>query len=252
MSRQARQSAEYLHIITRGIGKQILFEEAADYEKMKFFLQRSREETGITILAYCLMENHVHLLLRDENGSTPVFMKKLGVSYAHYYNTKYERTGHLFQDRYKSELVQDDAYLLTVFRYILNNPRKAGIARVDAYPWSSFGEYGKTDGLTDTELLSSMIGTGGNFLRFLEQKADSECMEAETKKKDDAWAMSVIRKQLKLESGTQLQQFDREGRDRALARLKACGVTIRQLERLTGINRGVIQKAKDVNENRPH
>jgi len=251
MPRQARQTGEFLHVITRGIGKQILFEDAADFEKMQAFLKRFREETSISILAYCLMDNHVHLLLRDESGSTPAFMKKLGVSYARYYNTKYERSGHLFQDRYKSELVRDNVHLLTVFRYILNNPRKAGISRAEAYPWSSFAEYGKTDGVTDTELLSAMIGTKEALLQFLEQEDTVECMEAQRQKKDDAWAMAVIRDQLKLESGTQLQQFDRVERDSALVLLKECGISIRQLERLTGINRGVIHRAKRDSENRP-
>jgi len=244
MPRQARQPGEYLHVITRGIGKQILFEDTADFEKMKFYLQKYREETGITILAYCLMENHLHMLLRDETGMTPVFMKKLGVSYARYYNTKYERTGHLFQDRYKSEPVRDDSYLLSVFRYILNNPRKAGISRAEAYPWNSYGEYGKAGGLTETGLLSSMIGTEKALLQFLEQEDAFEGMDAEPMKKDDAWAMAILRQKLNLESGTQLQQFDRASRDEALALLKDCGVSVRQLERLTGINRGIIQKAK--------
>ncbi len=81
--------------------------------KMYFYSYDSEKycrETDITILAYCLMENHVHLLIRDRNGAAPIFMKKMGVSYAQYYNRKYDRMGHLFQDRYKSERIEDDVY----------------------------------------------------------------------------------------------------------------------------------------------
>ena len=108
-----------MHIIVRGIGKQILFEDDSDRRTYLSFLKKYRGETEITIFAYCLMENHVHLLIQDRNGAAPLFMKKMGVSYAQYYNRKYDRIGHLFQDRYKSERIEDDAYLLTVFRYIL-------------------------------------------------------------------------------------------------------------------------------------
>lgn len=112
MPRQPRSTGEYLHLIVRGNGKQILFEEPSDYQQYLSYMDKYAQETGISILAYCLMENHVHLLVRDTAGSVSVFMKKTGVSYAQYYNKKYERTGHLFQDTYKSETIAGDAYLL--------------------------------------------------------------------------------------------------------------------------------------------
>ena len=77
-------------------------------------------------------------------------------------------------------------------------------------------------------------------------------MEATPAKHDDVWAIGVIRQILNASSGTALQQMSKADRDEALAKLEAAGITIRQLERLTGINRGIIQKAKSVKENRPH
>ena len=76
MSRQPRVAGEYLHIIVRGIGKQLLFEDTSDNEKYLFFLKKYAAECRITLLAYCLMENHVHLLLRDSDSAISVFMKK--------------------------------------------------------------------------------------------------------------------------------------------------------------------------------
>ena len=243
MPRQPRMTGEFLHIIVRGIGKQILFEDTSDREKYLSFLQKYSSEMRIDILAYCLMENHVHLLVRDAHTAISGFMKKMGVSYAQYYNWKYERTGHLFQDRYKSENITDDTYLLSVFRYILNNPSKAGICQAEAYPWSSYHEYGKSSGLTNTEMLYEMIGNDADFQRFMEQPDNSEHLEADIRRKDDTWALEMLQKELHITSGTQLQQFDKEKRDAALALMKKKGLSIRQLERLTGINRGVIQKA---------
>lgn len=243
MPRQARIVGEYLHIIVRGNGQQILFEDSADKEKYLAFLKKYAEESEIIVLAYCLMDNHVHLLVRDSQAHIPVLMKKTGVCYVQYYNRKYERTGHLFQDRYKSELITDDEYLLSAFRYILNNPAKAGICRPEEYFWSSYREYGKANGLTDTGILHDMIGNEADFQQFIQQWDDAEHLEAEPRKKDDAWALETLRRELNLTIGTQLQQFDKKQRDEMLALLKKKGLSVRQIERLTGINRGVIQKA---------
>ena len=115
MPRTARQFSHsgYMHVIIRGNGKQILFEDYEDHYFFLSILKRYCEETEVRILAYCLMENHVHLLVHDLEGNTSQMMKKIGVSYSGYYNRKYERTGHLFQDRFRSELIEDEAYLLT-------------------------------------------------------------------------------------------------------------------------------------------
>ena len=246
MSRKPRNAGEYLHIIARGIGKQILFEDQSDNERYLSNLKKFSESEGITILAYCLMENHVHLLIRDAQGSVSSFMKKMGISYALYYNKKYDRTGHLFQDRYKSENIINDAHLLSAFRYILNNPVKAGLCGAAEYRWSSYNEYGKKDGLTDTGMLFNMIGDKESFAQFMMEKDGTEHIEADIPKKDDTWALQTIRETLNINSGTQIQQFERTQRDEALALLKSRGLTVRQLERLTGINRGAIQKAKSV------
>ena len=143
MPRHARQmsTSGYMHIITRGIGRQLLFEEPEDYQHYLKALDRYCTETHVNVCAYCLMENHVHLLVYGETEQIILLMKKLGVSYSFYFNRKYDRVGHLFQDRYRSEPVEDDAYLLTVFRYILRNPCKAGICKASEYPWSSYGMY---------------------------------------------------------------------------------------------------------------
>ncbi|MDO5141319.1 MAG: transposase [Eubacteriales bacterium] len=244
MSRQARIQSEYQHIIVRGIGKQLLFEDDEDRLYYISLLRRFCADTGLAIHAYCLMENHVHLLVRDTVGVSATFMKKLGISYAMYFNRKYERSGHLFQDRYKSEIISDDAYYLTVFRYILNNPEKAGICAAESYRWSSYSEYGCFGGVTDTSMICKMIGETSAFKAFLKRSEDTECMEADAHKHDDKWALRIIHEELQLKSATEVQGMSREQRDEYLVRMRNRGMTVRQIERLTGINRGVIQKAQ--------
>ncbi len=245
MPRQPRRLSDsgYLHLILRGIGKQILFE---DREDRQFFLSRLRRfsaETGVSVLSYCLMENHVHLLVRDEKKLTPLLMKKLGVSYSGYFNRKYERSGHLFQDRYRSEVIEDERGLLAVFRYILNNPQKAGLGRASAYEWSSYGQYGDPEAFTETRVLCELIGDRADYDAFLAEENEDFCMEADLPRRDDEWAGEMIRQVLGSRGGMSLQSMGRTERDAAMRELKAKGLTIRQLERLTGINRGAIQRA---------
>ena len=245
MARMARQLSDsgYMHLIVRGIGRQILFEDRADRSCFLSLLQRFSAETEVSICAYCLMDNHVHLLVCDRNGRTPLMMKKLGVCYVRYFNRKYERVGHLFQDRYQSEAIEDNGYFLTVCRYILNNPEKAGICRAADYEWSSYGQYDDPGAFVDTALLREMIGDARAFAAFVSEKDETECMEFEPRKHDDDWAAELIRKRLKVNSGTELQTLEKGKRNAALRALKAEGISVRQLERLTGISRGIIQRA---------
>lgn len=247
MPRQSRITSYsgYSHVIVRGIGKQILFEEKEDYY---FYLSRMKkysQELNVTICAYCLMSNHVHLLTYDSEQNLSGMMKKLGVSYSWYFNQKYERTGHLFQDRFLSEPVENEAYLLSVFRYILNNPVKAGIGRAEDYPWSSYREYGNENAFTQPGIIAEKIGDQAHFAAFIRQDDDAPVMEYEKPRHDDQWADRIIRENLEGKSGTVLQQMDTESRNRILMKLIRSGVTTRQLERLTGINRGTIQRLRD-------
>ncbi len=245
MPRQARRLSEsgYLHLIVRGIGRQAIFEEREDYLRYLSTLERFCLETGVKVLAWCLMENHAHLLVRDECGQTPLLMKKLGVSYSHYFNKKYKRCGHLFQDRYMSEAVEDEAYLLTVFRYILNNPKKAGICEAQAYEWSSYGLYGHPTPFMELSLVRELIGDEASYEMYISQINDDVCLEYDGPKRDDEWAKKEIEASLNGKNGMTLQTFDRKTRNEVLRQLKTKGLTVRQIERLTGINRGVIQKS---------
>jgi putative transposase len=105
-------------------------------------------EWRFAVYAYCLMDNHVHLIINEGAESISRIMKRVQVSYVYYFNEKYGRSGHLFQDWFKSEAVEDDQYLLTAIRYIHHNPVKAQmVSHPCEYRWSSYNLYlGKTDG----------------------------------------------------------------------------------------------------------
>ena len=138
MPRQSRKNSGtgIYHVMLRGINRQNIFEDSDDYFKFIKLLHQSahpKDEKGLELpplclfYAYCLMPNHVHLLLCEKNWPLGEIVKSIAASYALYYNKKYGRIGHLFQDRFKSEPCNDAHYFMTLFRYIHQNPVKAGL-----------------------------------------------------------------------------------------------------------------------------
>lgn len=245
MPRRARvfSRSGYMHIIIRGVGRQILFEDNCDYRRFLATLERYCLETGVKICAYCLMENHVHLLVWDHKTSISLLMKKVGVSYSRYYNRKYERTGHLLQDRYLSEIIEGNRNFLMVFRYILRNPQKAGICKASEYPWSSYALYEKPLAFMELSQIHRLLGDQKNYEEFINETADDRFMEYETHYYDDKWAQEILCQCLNIKSGTILQTYDRKERNLAIRLLKSNGLTNRQIERLTGISRNIVQRA---------
>ena len=240
---RAKSVSGYSHMIVRGNNKQILFEEEEDY---KFFIKRmgeySREEET-RICAYCLMDNHAHILTCDQEGRAGKMMGRLTTSYAQYYNRKYERNGHVFQGRYLSEPVNDEAYLLTVFRYILNNPKKAGICPAEMYRWSSYKAYFREKTSPELGFVRDRLGTDAAYREFIGAENDDECLEYDQAVNPDGKAIEVIRECLGIGSGTELQQWEKKERDAALRLLKEKGLSVRQIERLTGISKSLVQRA---------
>ena len=244
MPRKARvvSSTGFLHVIVRGIGRQFLFEDQEDYTFYLQILEKYCQETRVLVCSYCLMENHVHLLIQDPDNNISLFMKKMGVSYSKYFNKKYERVGHLFQDRYLSEPVETIPYLKKVFRYILRNPQKAGICQVQEFQWSSYYAYNNYESFVDTSLLEELIGSWDEYERFISNENDERCMEFETAAQNDKKALEIISMHLRGKSGTALQDYPRPERNAILKKLRAAGLTAPQLERLTGISRGIVYR----------
>ena len=110
MPRQARRKSEsgIYHVMLRGINKQVIFEDEEDSLKFLETLKNYKAISGYKIFAYCLMSNHIHLLLKVEKENLDLIIKRIASSYVYWYNWKYHRSGHLFQDRFKSEPVEDD------------------------------------------------------------------------------------------------------------------------------------------------
>lgn len=139
------------HVIQRGVDHQAVFFESGDYELYLHSLDAAAKRYECQIHAYVLMTNHTHLLVTPGcERSVPLVMQAMGRSYVQELNKKYDRTGTLWQGRYKASLVQDDGYLMTCHKYIELNPVRAGlVSRPGDYPYSSFAHnaHGNSDRL---------------------------------------------------------------------------------------------------------
>lgn len=128
------------HVVQRGNNRQACFFSAKDYQYYLALLEAQAQACHCDVHAYVLMTNHVHLLVTpNESGALPRLMQHLGSCYVRHINRSYERTGTLWEGRYRSCLVAQDRYLLSCYRYIELNPVRAGMTeRPDDYAYSSF------------------------------------------------------------------------------------------------------------------
>jgi REP element-mobilizing transposase RayT len=250
--RRQKSSTGIYHIILRGINRQIIFQDNEDKEKFIEVLKKYKEVSKYEVYAFCIMDNHAHILIREGKEPLAKVMKRIGVSYVYWYNWKYERNGHLFQDRYKSEPVEDDKYLLTVIRYIHQNPLKAGIVdSIDQYQWSSHHEYIKsTNKVVDTQLILGMFADRREqaiqrYKEFMNERSSEECLEIkQIKKLNDKEGLETIKQHLCIQSIEELKKLDKEERDACLRKLKAIeGLSIRQIARITGFTVSIVAKA---------
>jgi len=258
MPREARKKSQtsIYHIIWRGANRQEIFHEDTDWIQFLHILKRYKVKYELSIYAWCLMGNHVHLILKEGNENLSITMKRIGVSYATYYNWKYNTTGHLFQDRFKSENVETSRYFLTVVRYIHQNPVKAGLVnQTEEWKWSSCrGYYGKPlypENLLDCQPVlekfsSDIFIARESFKDFNERKNNDQCW-AEPEKKtriSDEQARLEIRKHLGAVEIAQVKSLPRLERDEILKKVKKIdGLSLRQAARILGVSLSLVFRA---------
>ncbi|QDR82308.1 transposase [Sporomusa termitida] len=253
MPRQARQNSQtgIYHIILRGINKQVIFNDNEDRKKFLGCLQVYRDSCQCLIYGYCLMDNHIHLLLKEGQDPIAGFIKKVGVSYVAWYNRKYQRCGHLFQDRFKSEVIEDEPYLLTALRYIHQNPVQAGIvARCEEYAWSSYAEYTGSSAVTETAFILGIFDQdyekAVQYLQtYMDEQAAAACIEMnDFAKPTDAQARILIQECIGSASLAALPSMDKQKRNSLLYKIKQLnGVSTWQIARITGLSQSIVARA---------
>ena len=245
MPRTARKKSEtgIYHVMLRGADRRIIFSDEEDCERFLQTLRLVKRESAFKLYAYCLMGNHVHLLIEEGRESLETVFRRIGASYVYYYNWKYELHGHLFQDRYRSEAVETDAYFLDVLRYICQNPVKAGLSRKPfEYKWLGCGGVTKKDALTDSiEQWTEMDAT--EIVGFVEGECEQEHLEENGyKRMTDAEARERLCKVCGCRNVQEIGGWEKEQLEGAVLKTNEAGISIRQLSRLTGISKAVIER----------
>jgi REP element-mobilizing transposase RayT len=237
------------HLMQRGINGQIIFIDDEDYSKFLSTIKEYKNMCGYEIYAFCIMNNHVHLLIKEGKEELGLVMRRVGAKYVYWYNNKYKRTGHLFQDRYKSEPVNDESYLMTVLRYIHMNPTKAGIVHnIFQYNWSSYNDYIGIADVCDTQFILKLFNDDKKtairlFKKFHNEENNDNCLEyIQNFRIDDMEAITIINTAARIKTPKQIQALGTQKRNEIIKKIKSQGLSIRQIERLTGVSFGVIRR----------
>ena len=166
------------HVIQRGNNRQPIFARKADYQRLLDLLDDNARQFEVAIHAYVLMSNHFHLLVTPQTSDgLPQMMQAVGRRYVRYFNDSQQRSGTLWEGRYRSTLIQTDRYLLACMAYIDLNPVRAGlVAQAADYPWSSHGHYigRRADKLVTPHLLVWELGN----TPFAREAAYAELVQA--------------------------------------------------------------------------
>jgi putative transposase len=191
-----------LHVIQRGNNRTDIFRDSSDFARYQSLLDDGRRRTGCAMHAYALMTNHVHLLVTPPRpDAISQMMKWIGERYVRYYNDRYQRTGTLWEGRFRSAMIDSDRYFFACSRYIELNPVRAGmVGHPGDYAWSSF----RTNGLAAT---NSLLQPHPLYLHLgtdpMERAAAySRLVEATT----DSDSITAIRRSIK--SGTRITESD--------------------------------------------
>lgn len=253
MPRQARtkSSTGIYHIVARGINRQDIFLGTEDFVRYLEILKATKTISKFELYGYCMMTNHVHLLICERSEGISKIMERLGTRYAWWYNFKYDRVGHVFQDRFKSENVEDERYLLGVIRYIHNNPVKAMMVEAaEDYKWSSCrAYYGSKEYpcmLTDKEFILDLFSKKRKmaierFKGFMKEESEETFMECKSMmRKTDSELCEEIKKLIQADC-TAVRSMAKTEQEEAIRRIKKIeGATQRQIARVLGIHQSKV------------
>lgn len=264
MPRQAREQSAtgVYHVMLRGINRERIFHDNIDFIKMEKILHLVTTDTvikenpvpaGCAIFAYCLMPNHLHILIQECAESIDRTMKRIGVSYASYFNKRYDRTGPLFEGRFRSEPVGDPGYFITLLHYIHLNPVEAGIVQKPGdYKWSSWNEYCLDDDKADYGICKQQPPFSNMTRKELCQivlKADAKANQIAIirakKRKNDDEALQLL-KDIMGDKITpeELASCPKKAQTAIIDAAIENGIGLRQLSRLTGIGHMKLSRMK--------
>ncbi len=238
----------YYHIINRGVERRMVYGEVEDYEYFLELLCAHAQNYAVNVHNYCLMSNHYHLLIETQEENLSRFMRQINANYAIYFNKKYGRVGHLWQGRYRSWYVTDEAYLYTLMRYIEQNPIKAAMVKsVESYPYSSahffLDEKKIPKCLENAWIVQNYLDYREAIKEFLELPVDADQL-AELKKASAMLAASNVDRRIDKEKLKKLLQGTGEKKERNVRILEAYrqGYSQHMIAKVLGLNQATVQR----------
>ncbi|MFA5384572.1 MAG: transposase [Eubacteriales bacterium] len=255
IQRKKSQSG-YYHVIIRGNERKNIFYDEDDKRRFLEIVKEKMQGNRFSVQVYCLMDNHVHMLIKEEKEDVSNAIKRINVSYVYYFNAKYKRIGHLFQDRFRSEAVEEDRYLLALARYIHQNPVKAGIVKsIEDYKWSSYQYYINQKlyfaGVLDTEAILGLFSEDKNkarilFIEFMNQEEKRSFIDIteEENIKDEKEAKELFIEMMKKQGQgwDNVEKTIYPSKEILMDYKIKTGLSIRKIAYITGLNKDKLSK----------
>lgn len=247
MPRHPRRLSEsgIYHVMLRGVNRDAIFLDDEDCARFLHSLGQAKDASGCSVLAYCLMSNHAHLVLRTGDEPIGAVVKRLGVRYAGWFNRKYGRVGHLFQDRFKSLPVEDDAYFVTLLRYVWNNPVDAGLVDLpEEYLWSSRRLLGLESLLVDGEQLRRLLPADpfSWLASSLQLRAEPPVKRVRQPGHSAEQVTELLHRACGAGSPEEYRQLDSRTQRRAIRELRTRSVAYAQIARATGLSTSSVRR----------
>ena len=250
MQRVWRTVTGYYYVCARGTGKQLIFEGDDDRWEFLELMRDCCREAGVTVVAWCLMGNHVHLVLADYEDRMSAAMHRLLLTYARRFNKRTGRTGHLFQNRFDRRSLDTDRHLMAAIRYVHADPQEAGIALIERYPWSSFAEYLRafdddtTMGFSDPSTVLELFGSAEGFIAYSLETPDGSDPVIHDMEETE-WERHAYADKMAKGLGVSLDRLKAvppAQRDGIVFALHEAGYTVREIERYTGISKSTVSR----------
>ena len=250
MQRVWRTVTGFYHVCARGTGKQLIFESDEDRRQFLELMRDCCRDAQVTIVAWCLMGNHVHLVLADYEDRMSAAMHRLLLTYARRFNKRTGRSGQLFQNRFDRRSLDTDRQLMAAIRFVHAHPQEAGISLIERYPWSSFyeflraydGDVGKS--FSDPSCVLELLGSAKGFVGYsLELPDGSDSVTHDMNETE--WERHAFADKIAKRLGVPLNELKTvtpSRRDGIIFALHDGGYTVREIERYTGISKSTVSR----------
>ena len=243
MARRKLSETGWYHITTRSAGQIALFEDDEDRRKYLGILRLARDKTGVRVIAWVLMTDHVHLVVDvgEDPAVVSTFMYLVDVPYSRYFNARTGRSGTLYQGDFWSKPIRTEAQLLATVHYVHMNPEKAGMAPMRSYRWSSYREYAGVHWVVDTD---TVLGLFGSFEAFdaYEGSPENVVRRRWYPSAQDGDVLSLAMTLAGAKTSDELRTLPVEQRNELIHELSRRGAGLRKISRALGIGVATVSR----------